>query len=57
MLDLGWNNLAGTTRIIGIKETLKNLDSLVVIYSNPMSAIRLENTVAYADIRVVFLEL
>lgn len=57
MLHLGWNNLAGTTRIIGIKETLKNLDGLVVIYSNPMSAIRLENTVAYADIRVVFLEL
>ena len=57
MLHLGWNNLTGTTRIIGIKETLKNLDGLVVIYSNPMSAIRLENTVAYADIRVVFLEL
>ena len=57
MLHLGWNNLTGTTRIIGIKETLKNLDGLVVICSNPMSAIRLDNTVAYEDIRVVFLEL
>jgi hypothetical protein len=38
MLHLGWNNVAVTTRIIGIKVTLRNLDGLVVICSNPMSS-------------------